>query len=197
MSEKNPNTTAIINDLFGTLKRYSQSQQVSEADILRKRARQYAEVDDARSVGNTRTLLLFDIDGTLYGVDVMFVREIREIPSVTRVPGTGDYFRGVVNVRGVVTTLLDLVVFLGGGRTENMQEMLLVASNDVSLGIAVSQVVGVEAIGVDEVRVVDEAIYTEGMVDVDHKSTLLLDFTRILTDERLFPGMPQEKVNGR
>jgi len=139
-SSDDVNTTAVIHDLFGTLKRYSQSHKVSETDILRKRARQYAEADEPTSSGERRPLLVFSAEGTRYAIDVAFVREIREMPSVTRVPGAPPYFSGVINVRGVVVTVFDMVAFLGGGATNTTEEMLLLSNGDMLLSVAVAAV---------------------------------------------------------
>ena len=80
---------------------------------LRQRAEQYAvptrDLDEVTA--DSKTVLAFLLGDEHYGVDVMVVRGVRTIPRVTRVPGTPPFYRGVVNVRGQVITVMGLAPF--------------------------------------------------------------------------------------
>lgn len=52
-----------------------------------------------------------------YLLDVLDAGEIVSIPTIRRVPLARDWFRGVVNVRGVLVTVNDLQLFGGGEPT--------------------------------------------------------------------------------
>ena len=47
------------------------------------------------------------------GFDVLLIREIRRARKCSDIPGAPDYFRGIVNIRGRVTTIMDLKKRLG------------------------------------------------------------------------------------
>ena len=51
-------------------------------------------------------------------LEVGNVREVLEIGTVTPLPRTPDYVRGVINVTGSVIPVIDLRLKLGMGRTE-------------------------------------------------------------------------------
>lgn len=52
--------------------------------------------------------------GDLYlGIDIILVREINRSMECTPVPGSPDYIRGMLNIRGRVITLFDLKLRLG------------------------------------------------------------------------------------
>lgn len=52
--------------------------------------------------------------GELYlGIDIILVREINRSMECTPVPGSPDYIRGMLNIRGRVITLFDLKKRLG------------------------------------------------------------------------------------
>ncbi len=57
--------------------------------------------------------LLFRSDGILYGVQVEYVKEILTEVSVTTIPMTPDYVKGVINLRGLIPPIIDFRLLLG------------------------------------------------------------------------------------
>jgi purine-binding chemotaxis protein CheW len=55
----------------------------------------------------------FTVDNINYGVPVEQVREVRDMQSVTPVPGAPSYVEGVTNLRGQIITVFDLRKRLG------------------------------------------------------------------------------------
>lgn len=66
--------------------------------------------DDARAGdhGELIQLVSFSLDNEEYGVDVLKVREIIRMPSITRVPNTPHYVEGVINLRGKVIPIINM-----------------------------------------------------------------------------------------
>lgn len=57
--------------------------------------------------------LTFFVAGEEYGVDILKVKEIIEYDTVTTVPNTAPWIRGVTNLRGNVVPVIDLAVKFG------------------------------------------------------------------------------------
>jgi len=53
-------------------------------------------------------LLTFLLAGEEYGVDILRVQEIKGWDSVTAIPNTPDYIKGVINLRGTIVPIIDL-----------------------------------------------------------------------------------------
>ena len=53
-------------------------------------------------------LVVFDLAGEYYGVDIGDVREIIRMQTVTKVPGAPSFVEGVINLRGEVLPVIDL-----------------------------------------------------------------------------------------
>jgi purine-binding chemotaxis protein CheW len=66
----------------------------------------------------TEQYLTFRLEDEIFGVEVARVREILDYTSITKVPRTPDFMRGVINVRGSVVPVLDLRLKFGMTRTE-------------------------------------------------------------------------------
>ncbi len=66
-------------------------------------ATQAAQTEEAGNV----LLIKFIIDNEAFGVNIGNVREIIEIPKITSVPNTPDYFVGIINLRGNIISVID------------------------------------------------------------------------------------------
>ena len=68
-------------------------------------------------ITETRQYMTFKLGNELFAIAVTHVREVLEIPQITRVPTAPPYMRGVVNVRGQSTPVVDLRLKFGLSRT--------------------------------------------------------------------------------
>jgi purine-binding chemotaxis protein CheW len=59
-------------------------------------------------ITETRQYITFKLGDELFAIDVAQVREVLEVSQITRVPTAPAYMRGVVNVRGQATPVVDL-----------------------------------------------------------------------------------------
>jgi len=70
------------------------------------------------TITETTQYLTFKLDEEIFALDVAKVREILEYCSVTKVPQTPDFMRGVINLRGSVVPVIDLRLKFGMNATE-------------------------------------------------------------------------------
>src|SRR6266545_7493761 len=62
--------------------------------------------------------LTFTLAEELFAVDIGKVREVLDYTVVTRVPGTPEFMRGVINLRGSVVPVVDMRLKFGMPATE-------------------------------------------------------------------------------
>ena len=65
------------------------------------------------SITETTQYLTFKLEDELFALDIGKVREVLDFTSITKVPQTPDYMRGVINLRGSVVPVLDLRLKFG------------------------------------------------------------------------------------
>ena len=65
------------------------------------------------TITETRQYLAFKLAEEVFAVDVEKVREILELTTITQVPQTPDYMRGVINLRGSVVPVMDMRLKFG------------------------------------------------------------------------------------
>jgi len=163
-------------------------QQVMQAR-LKQRAEQYATPlktgDD--DLNDAHTVLTFNLGGEKYGVDVMLVLAIRELTAIAQVPGVPPFYKGVVNVRGKITTVMDLRAFfdIHVNDLEPPNELIIVRANKVEIGLLAHHVEGVMTIPRSKVESMTEIKYTKG---ITADKLILLDIASLFEDERLIVG---------
>jgi purine-binding chemotaxis protein CheW len=62
---------------------------------------------------SARRLLLFRCAGQVFAVDAEVAREILPLQPATRIPGAAPAVRGLVNVRGLLVTVIDAAAAMG------------------------------------------------------------------------------------
>jgi len=67
----------------------------------------------ASSITETTQYLTFKMADEIFAVDVAKIREILDFTPATKVPGTPEFMRGVINVRGNVVPVVDMRMKFG------------------------------------------------------------------------------------
>lgn len=156
---------------------------------LEQRARQYAAPQHRQEAfvdENTYHVLVFLLGGERYAIDVSTVRGVRSLGRWTRVPGVPDFYRGVVNVRGRIVSILDLRLFLsiGADTSDLPKELLLAEAGALHLAILADHVEDVLTIPRESVTAV-EMQYAHGVTE---DRLIILDIAGLFSDDRLMIG---------
>jgi purine-binding chemotaxis protein CheW len=69
-------------------------------------------------VMETMQYLSFKLEDEVFALDITKVREVLDFTSVTKVPRTPEFMRGVINLRGSVVPVVDLRLKFGMTKTE-------------------------------------------------------------------------------
>lgn len=99
----------------------------------------------------TRTVVCFRLLGVGVAVLLEEMNELLEVPHCTRLPRVKPWVKGVANVRGKLTPIIDFAGFLGSRLTAppKRQRVLLVERDDIAAGLIVDEVVGMKHFRVD------------------------------------------------
>ncbi len=62
--------------------------------------------------------LTFKLDDETFAVDISKVREVLDFTTITKVPQTPDFMRGVINLRGSVVPVVDMKLKFGMSKTD-------------------------------------------------------------------------------
>ena len=102
-----------------------------------------------------RQLLTFNVGEQLFGVEIDVIKEIIQYGAVTRVPMVPVYIRGVLNLRGAVVPVVDLLARFGNPAVVPGKRACTVIIEITQEGVR--QDVGILVDSVSEVLEVDAA----------------------------------------
>lgn len=134
-------------------------------------------------------LVVFDLNGEAYGVDIESVREIIRLQDITKVPRTPDFVEGVINLRGKVIPVVELHKRFGLTMTErdNESRIVNVEMGGQEIGMVVDAVTEVLRIPADSVEPPSSVIttsdsgYLRGIAKLDDRLIILLDLEQVLS----------------
>lgn len=143
----------------------------------------------ASSNGKSGKFLTFFLAGEEYGIEILKVQEIIGMMTITPVPRTPHFIRGVINLRGKVITVVDLRLKFEMEPKEQTEEtcIIVVQTGGIQIGCVVDKVS--EVLDINE-REIEEAPSFGADVNTDYilgigksqgKVKLLLDIDKVLS----------------
>jgi purine-binding chemotaxis protein CheW len=142
--------------------------------------------------------LTFFLGEEEYGVDVLFVQEIISMVSITHVPQTPPFVKGVINLRGLVIPVVDLrLKFNMEERKYDKKTCIMVVEingpddKKQSMGLIIdkiSEVLTIEPEEVDPPPEFGTNIKTEFIIGIAKKGEtikILLDINSVLSNEEM------------
>lgn len=149
---------------------------------------------ETAKTGKAMQIVVFKLGGEEYGMQIDHIKEVVITPSITKMPQSPRYIKGVANVRGNVIAVVDLEdrfnlerapVQNGNGYT------LVVESDELKLGLLVSEVpntISVNSSEVDTSVTVAgdpnwEGNYVKGIVKTGKRLIILIDIFKVVEQE--------------
>lgn len=142
--------------------------------------------------------LTFTLKKEVYGIPISSVKEINAMMSITEVPNTPSFIKGVINLRGKIISIMDLRIRLGMEEMDYSERTCIVVvevSTDKGkkkIGIVVDHVAEVIEIKNSELEDFEEEIvdnldfFINGIAKIKEKIIILLDIGRIVNSSETF-----------
>ncbi len=160
-------------------------------NILKSRARKLAEETSAElNHVNTITVVEFQIAHEVYAIELNRIRVIHPLKALTFIPGTPDFIRGVINLRGEIISVVDLKVFfdLPDQDFTNLSQVIILSSDEMEFGILADEVLGVAELSKKDIRPslpTLTGIRADYLKGVTGNSIVVLDVEKLLTDKKM------------
>ena len=144
----------------------------------------------------TTQILTFKLGEGVFALDIAHVREVLDFTTVTKVPRTPEFMRGVSNLRGNVVPVVDLRLMFGLSKTEKTIDTCIIIT-DVTVD-GENSVIGLLADSVQEVLELDAGLiepaphigmhldteFIMGMGKRDNTFIIILDIDRIFSADQ-------------
>ncbi|ADB58427.1 chemotaxis protein CheW [Archaeoglobus profundus] len=144
--------------------------------------------------GETIQVIVFSLGEERYGVDITQVREIIRPTKITRIPNAPDFVEGVINLRGQITTIINLRKRFGlpPKEIDNDTRIIVVEYNDAVIGMMVDTVNEVKYLTSDDIEPLpsivtsrSEAKFLKGVGKLPDGLLILIDLNKVLSEEEI------------
>lgn len=160
-------------------------------DLLKMRAVVMAkEPEEIKEASTLIEIISFTLAAKTYGIESAFIREVYQMKDFTPLPGVPSYILGLINVRGQILTVINLKKFFN--LTEQglgeLNKVIILRDDQMEFGILADVVHGIQAIALDEIKVVPptvSGIGEEYLKGVTKDSLILLNAGKLLTDKNI------------
>ncbi|RKQ32531.1 chemotaxis protein CheW [Oceanobacillus halophilus] len=138
-------------------------------------------------------LIIFELNQQRYALDVQQVLSIEKLQKITMVPGSSEYVKGVMNLRGEVIPVMDLKMRLHIAKTNETEskQILIVNINGIQAGLMVDVATDVLNINLEGIEnhiekngIIDDSFF-QGLVKGDNDLIILLDLEKVLAIKEL------------
>jgi purine-binding chemotaxis protein CheW len=148
-------------------------------------------------ITETRQYLAFNLGEESFALDVANLREILEFTSVTKVPKTPEFMRGVINLRGSVVPVMDMRVKFNLSMVEQTVNTCIIVAEVFSneettiLGAlvdSVQEVFDLEPDHIEPAPKIGTGFKTEfikGMGKRDEQFIIILDIDKVFSADEL------------
>lgn len=157
------------------------------------------EQTEQKTVGGNRIAgkyLTFTLQNQSYGIEVLKVREIIRLTTITAVPQMPAYVRGVINLRGKIIPVIDLRMYFGFDDVANTDltciivvQVKLADGKSTQMGLIVNgveEVINLAAADIEETPDFGTQVSTEyilGMAKIKGVVKALLDIDKVISGD--------------
>ncbi len=150
---------------------------------------------------NELEVMEFIVDGNSYGINVAKIREIIQYSPVTPVPNAHPSVEGIFMPRDAMITAIDLRNCLQRGQSQPGGLFIITSFNKLDIAFHVDSVVGIHRVSwVDIIKpgatvtTAEDGIST-GIIKINGKLIIILDFEKIITDINPETGLKVTEID--
>lgn len=150
---------------------------------------------------NELEVLEFKLDGNAYGINVAKIKEIITYEEVTPVPNSHPSIEGIFMPRDTMITAIDLKNCLQRGVSQAGGLFIITNFNKLDVAFHVDSVVGIHRVSWKEIIKPDSTMssteegISTGIIKLDGRLIIILDFEKIMTDINPETGLKMTDID--
>lgn len=159
-----------------------------------------AEAAKAQTMEEMVHLIVFKLGTEEYGIQIEQVKEVTATPSITRMPRTPAFIKGVANIRGDIIAIMDMEerfnirpAPLSSDVNPNITYTLVIEAKDYKIGVVVKEVPQSLNLAMSKINKTPAFLqdiniqesYIEGIAKVGARLIIVLDMLKILTSDEM------------
>ena len=133
-------------------------------------------------------LVVFELANESYGINIAVVEGIIKMQTITQLPQTHTYVKGVIDLRGSVLPVIDLRSRFALGASEDTRHtrIIIVTMGDNKVGVIVDGVSEVLRMSDDLIEPLPpmvssvNSVFLKGIVRLENRLIILLELDKVL-----------------
>ena len=133
-------------------------------------------------------LVIFELENEFYGINIAVVESIIKLQTITQLPQTPTYVKGVTNLRGSVLPIIDLRIRFGLNTQQDTRQtsVIIVTMGKIKVGMVVDGVTEVLRINDEMIEPLPPMVnsvnsaFLKGIVRLDTRLIILLELSKVL-----------------
>ncbi len=142
---------------------------------------------------NSGQFIVFCLNNQDFAIDVMQSREILTVDEITIIPEAPGYLRGVIDLRGEIVPVVNLIKKLNLDRTEvnKNNHVIIISINETLIGIEVDGIKEIIRIAEGDINKAPDMVqqmnkaYIEGIAKIENKLLILLNLQSIFSKKEV------------
>lgn len=137
--------------------------------------------------GELTSLVTFQLEDEVYGVDIMKTTEIIKMPELRRIPNSPSFFEGMLNLRGSIIPVINFKKLFHFNTFDLGKEkgIIVVQVKDIIFGFIIDKILRVLNIESEEIKQIQGANkeiekYVGGIIQLDEELISILDIESIM-----------------
>ena len=148
-----------------------------------------------------KKVVVFQLKNKEYAIPVERVKAIEKVLHITRVPNATNYIKGVINLRGVVTPIIDLRARFELAQQEYTEStrIIIVSVDEMEVGLIVEAANDVIDIPIENIEPqpdvvgTDEAEFITGVAKINKRLLILIDLEKVLITDHISERVGEER----
>jgi purine-binding chemotaxis protein CheW len=162
----------------------------NEKSFRRNEVEEMAKESQSISLNDEQQLVVLELAGESYGVDIAAVNTIIRMQEITGIPRSPEFVEGVINLRGSIIPVIDLRKRFGlaVGEYTGASRIVVVEASGQTIGMIVDTVSETLKLPQDSVEPPSPIItsvdseYIRGVGKLENRLIILLDIDKVLTN---------------
>jgi len=119
------------------------------------------------SQANVNKVVKFRLGNEYFAISVNEVKEVVKMQNITRTPNSPPHVDGIIDLRGVVCTIIDpkKILNINGGEKTGKERIIILDMSENSIGIKVDEVLSVDDFSEEQLKTgVELGEYAKGVI---------------------------------
>lgn len=146
-------------------------------------------MDSSEKEQSRLSSLVFGLGKEEYAINILAVQELCGYSRVTELANTPDYFKGVVNLRGIIVPLIDLRIHFGVSEPSYNAStvVIIITLSGKTTGIVVDSVADVVTLNTTQVKPAPQVsgasiTYMPAIASLEERMIIMLDIDALVRD---------------